>query len=544
MCGITGAALVGTDRTFDKGQINTARNVLLRLLLRNQARGSDSTGIVRVGDDGNWSIRKSAIPAFHFVFQDKVRKLATLDENHRIVMAHTRNATTGDVNKKNSHPFDVGSLVGIHNGVIRFCEKLNPPLALEVDSHQFFWGLANYTMNHVVETVSGSIAAAFVRKNKPTTLCFIKISNPIEVIYSEEYGILFFSSVESYFKDSMGDGLSFAKFKRIVVPENSYFEFDTLTGNSSISYFNRHGAYGSSGRSAYLDAMEDDDYEIYHNRHSRAAEAASHSMANCAMRYNHGNHSWEAIKARQEQDQVKLLGSGNDITKQPNSGFFSGFKTEEPIHTSQMYEDGLWSLSYHYADGSGLKVSSTNRNIISSIQDDDVDDVTVEDDMRLADIIEEYISDKSANQRLSFCKPIPDSDSAAEIYLGNQWVKVRKFNGKQRVTSSSIAYMIQFIERNNLFVAKSLYEFDLYKPQVYLFDLFDFNRAVCKSGCPEYSCDSCKGLISKGVGCWEMPTNEDYKDYSTKNTVCPVCFKFFTKFYDVFDKMLKTAEAS
>ncbi|MCA1558695.1 MAG: class II glutamine amidotransferase, partial [Acidobacteria bacterium] len=41
------------------------------------------------------------------------------------VLGHTRKATTGEVTRRNAHPFSIGGIIGAHNGIVDNHRELN-----------------------------------------------------------------------------------------------------------------------------------------------------------------------------------------------------------------------------------------------------------------------------------------------------------------------------------------------------------------------------------------------------------------------------------
>jgi len=106
MCG-----LVGFD-VSKAGLAKEQRAIMSAILsVANDGRGGDSWG--------------------YYNFHEIKRGLGDLADHaiemfrHSFVMAHTRKATQGTVSKENAHPFDIGNIIGAHNGVISNHHPLN-----------------------------------------------------------------------------------------------------------------------------------------------------------------------------------------------------------------------------------------------------------------------------------------------------------------------------------------------------------------------------------------------------------------------------------
>ena len=101
MCGIVGYI----------GKNKKAKNAVIKGLERLEYRGYDSAGIAYVNDN-------------EVVMQKEKGRIKNLkdginfDEKSNIAIGHTRWATHGEPNKKNSHPHKSGKITIVHNGII------------------------------------------------------------------------------------------------------------------------------------------------------------------------------------------------------------------------------------------------------------------------------------------------------------------------------------------------------------------------------------------------------------------------------------------
>lgn len=128
MCGIFGYS-------FEEGAIDVGRRAILgnNLARMNDSRGGDSWGIAVI-NDGKVSIsRNLGNMGFHgYQF---------LEGNQ--VLCHTRLATVGAKTVENSHPFEVGDIIGAHNGSVHNHWELDKKYErkCDVDSMHFFYHL-------------------------------------------------------------------------------------------------------------------------------------------------------------------------------------------------------------------------------------------------------------------------------------------------------------------------------------------------------------------------------------------------------------------
>lgn len=126
------------------------------LMIQNDARGGDSWGYSAAGEVvkglGNIS---SSVPAASLCV--------------RTLYAHTRRATHGEVSRKNAHPFEVGKVVGAHNGVVYNAYQLDRAYGrgFECDSLHIF---AHIAERRNMSEVKGYGAVWYYEKRKANAL--------------------------------------------------------------------------------------------------------------------------------------------------------------------------------------------------------------------------------------------------------------------------------------------------------------------------------------------------------------------------------------
>ncbi len=101
------------------------------------------------------------------------------------VAGHTRFATRGKVNRRNSHPFRYGRIIGSHNGM---CEA---PSKFQVDSEHLFWALnkARGDYQKALEGISGYWGLSWYDGEH-----FYLLSYSGELAYDIIDGVLYYSS--------------------------------------------------------------------------------------------------------------------------------------------------------------------------------------------------------------------------------------------------------------------------------------------------------------------------------------------------------------
>lgn len=89
-------------------------------------RGYDSTGMFYGGGDDMADHYKRAVSGWDFQYLPRVEAVLRRTEQHRYIVLHNRAATKGEVNNRNSHPFHIGEIVGVHNGTVTNHHGLSP----------------------------------------------------------------------------------------------------------------------------------------------------------------------------------------------------------------------------------------------------------------------------------------------------------------------------------------------------------------------------------------------------------------------------------
>ena len=94
-------------------------------------RGGQSYGTLHLDKDGQPVVKKGLGPLVSADFKELAKSLTGY--------GHSRLATHGQVNLRNSHPFHIGRIIGAHNGVLANNEELNMMFGKkEVDSEHIF----------------------------------------------------------------------------------------------------------------------------------------------------------------------------------------------------------------------------------------------------------------------------------------------------------------------------------------------------------------------------------------------------------------------
>ncbi|MFN5681933.1 MAG: glutamine--fructose-6-phosphate transaminase (isomerizing) [Bacteroidota bacterium] len=195
MCGIV--AYIGEKQAYD---------IVVKGLKRLEYRGYDSAGVALL--NGDMRIYKKQV---------KVSSLEEEAEGNDVSgsmgMGHTRWATHGEPNDRNSHPHlsESGDLAIIHNGIIENYATLK--LGMEKKGHTFHSDTDTEVLAHLIEDVMqnsglpladavrsalkqvvGAYAIVILSKNHPEHLIAARKGSPLVVGLGKDRGEFFFAS--------------------------------------------------------------------------------------------------------------------------------------------------------------------------------------------------------------------------------------------------------------------------------------------------------------------------------------------------------------
>lgn len=189
MCGLVG--LVG-DFRYETPEI------FQRMLRYDMTRGLDSTGILIVNDLGKTTIDKEeGPPDFLWWGRDK-RDLydfsGKVKGNNMALLGHNRHATIGKVSVDTAHPFQFGSIIGMHNGTLKNYNKLVGYKDHETDSQSLIHTIAEKGIEETWASFTGAAAIVWWDEND-STLNFIRNSKrPLVCACDDRKTTMFYAS--------------------------------------------------------------------------------------------------------------------------------------------------------------------------------------------------------------------------------------------------------------------------------------------------------------------------------------------------------------
>jgi glucosamine--fructose-6-phosphate aminotransferase (isomerizing) len=195
MCGIV--AYIGQKQAYD---------IVIKGLKRLEYRGYDSAGVALLNGDMRVYKKKGKVANLE-------EETAGQDVSGGMGMGHTRWATHGEPNDKNSHPHlsESGDLAIIHNGIIENYATLKAGMVMK--GHTFHSDTDTEVLAHLIEDVmqnsglpladavrsalkqvSGAYAIVILSKNHPEHLIAARKGSPLVVGLGEDRGEFFFAS--------------------------------------------------------------------------------------------------------------------------------------------------------------------------------------------------------------------------------------------------------------------------------------------------------------------------------------------------------------
>lgn len=150
MCGQVGYAGKGSGKLDDIFKVMLNLDVL---------RGSHSTGVAIVQRSGEWTIIKDTLLPPDIIadkeFEDCIKK------TNMVLMGHNRWATKGAITAENAHPFQVGRIIGTHNGTLSGQWRLPDYKNFESDSHNLFHAIDKLGIKEAWKLVDGAAACVW-----------------------------------------------------------------------------------------------------------------------------------------------------------------------------------------------------------------------------------------------------------------------------------------------------------------------------------------------------------------------------------------------
>jgi glucosamine 6-phosphate synthetase-like amidotransferase/phosphosugar isomerase protein len=166
-------------------------------MYNNQSRGTDAYGVVGMTPAGAVSIYKKAGAVYNSIH--KCRFINTSP----VLMGHTRFSTHGSASVMiNNHPFSVGNIVGMHNGVISNYQSIAQDrkykLQSQCDSEVLFHMLndmeSDADIQDIIDEVSGYFVITWVDRRAPHLINILRGGSSTQLSMAEVTGVGFIYS--------------------------------------------------------------------------------------------------------------------------------------------------------------------------------------------------------------------------------------------------------------------------------------------------------------------------------------------------------------
>lgn len=212
MCGINGVVFMNGVKRSEE-MLKQIRFVFNEMFVNTQARGEHATGLVHFKRNGGYDFHKAALSAQQMVTNDETYNqiIDGMGVNTFSIIGHTRYFTKGKPdNNDNNHPFDIGNVVGVHNGTITNDDMLFKKFEkdfsriAEVDSEIIYQMINHYNSELITyeglrealekTLLRGLFGLAFAHKNQPNLVHIVKQEKPLSIAYWQEAGVVFFNS--------------------------------------------------------------------------------------------------------------------------------------------------------------------------------------------------------------------------------------------------------------------------------------------------------------------------------------------------------------
>ncbi|MNQ03994.1 Glutamine--fructose-6-phosphate aminotransferase [isomerizing] [compost metagenome] len=163
-----------------------------RMLELDTVRGPHSTGVAAVNIKGEVTVAKQVGTPWDFYEYPSTASLFSKVNN--VLLGHNRWATKGAINKRNAHPFEFDTLVGVHNGTLRSTYNLDDYKEFTVDSENLYHHMNNHGVYDTIPVLNGAFALAWYDKDLETINLIRNSERTLCYTFSEDKKTLFWAS--------------------------------------------------------------------------------------------------------------------------------------------------------------------------------------------------------------------------------------------------------------------------------------------------------------------------------------------------------------
>lgn len=223
MCGLVGCIgdITGTEE-----------EVFRNMLVFDTLRGPHSTGMLAIDGKHTPSIVKTVGDPFQLF--DTAAFAKVMKQKNICLIGHNRFATTGQINRKNAHPFECSHIIGAHNGTLTNKYSLKNGSQFDVDSEALYDHIAIDGLKSALSIARGAYALTYYDKEDKTFNMVRNKERPLFYAFNEKKTTLFWASEKWML--SVALSRSSIKYEDIVeLPILSLMTFPVSTDNKELT---------------------------------------------------------------------------------------------------------------------------------------------------------------------------------------------------------------------------------------------------------------------------------------------------------------------
>lgn len=239
MCGLVGMAgfITGTEERLFR-----------QLLIMDSLRGEHSTGIAAVTTEGVINTAKRVGDPFQLFETHECDKL--FRSVNRVLIGHNRYATTGKVNRRNAHPFELAGLVGAHNGTLTNKHSIPNQHLFDVDSEALYNHIDDVGIDEAIKITRGAWALTWFDKEN-TTINFLRNKErPLYYTFNKDRKVIMWAS-EAWMLMAVSSRENYEISKIYALPEDTHFSYPVSLKNAPTTVFDKAKARSVKGAPEY-----------------------------------------------------------------------------------------------------------------------------------------------------------------------------------------------------------------------------------------------------------------------------------------------------